>query len=203
MHSQKGCAIIYKLPKNGGLAQLVRASASHAEGRRFESAALHQQKSVFCQRTKGAFLHDVFRWAERDVHCVRDVSRRRDVRSAREKEHITATGGTASLCRRHNITCPQGQTSPKTRSATGHQQKASFVNRRKALFCIMCSAGAEGFAGQTLSLAPAAQTQRQQHSGLRQRVNAHHSACPFSQGQAMKRISHFLPKYPGECCQRV
>ena len=25
----------------GGLAQLVRASASHAEGRRFESAALH------------------------------------------------------------------------------------------------------------------------------------------------------------------
>ena len=42
-----GCAIIYKLPKNGGLAQLVRASASHAEGRRFESAALHQQNDVF------------------------------------------------------------------------------------------------------------------------------------------------------------
>ena len=33
------CAIIYKL--YGGLAQLVRASASHAEGRRFESATLH------------------------------------------------------------------------------------------------------------------------------------------------------------------
>ena len=28
----------------GGLAQLVRASASHAEGRRFESATLHQEK---------------------------------------------------------------------------------------------------------------------------------------------------------------
>ena len=32
--------------KNGGLAQLVRASASHAEGRRFESAALHQQRET-------------------------------------------------------------------------------------------------------------------------------------------------------------
>ena len=90
LHSQKGCAIIYKLPKNGGLAQLVRASASHAEGRRFESATLHQQKSVFCQATKGAFLHDVFRCAERDVRSVRDVPCRRDVRSAREKEHITS-----------------------------------------------------------------------------------------------------------------
>ena len=36
-----GCAIMYKLPIFGGLAQLVRASASHAEGRRFESATLH------------------------------------------------------------------------------------------------------------------------------------------------------------------
>ena len=38
---------------SGGLAQLVRASASHAEGRRFESATLHQNKKppfgvVFC-----------------------------------------------------------------------------------------------------------------------------------------------------------
>ena len=31
--------------KYGGLAQLVRASASHAEGRRFESATLHQTKT--------------------------------------------------------------------------------------------------------------------------------------------------------------
>lgn len=30
----------------GGLAQLVRASASHAEGRRFESATLHQSKII-------------------------------------------------------------------------------------------------------------------------------------------------------------
>ena len=30
--------------KYGGLAQLVRASASHAEGQRFESAALHQKR---------------------------------------------------------------------------------------------------------------------------------------------------------------
>ena len=50
-----------------------------------ESATLHQQKSVFCQATKGAFLHDVFRCAEHDVHYVRDVSYGRDVRSAREK----------------------------------------------------------------------------------------------------------------------
>ena len=32
-----------------------------AGGRRFESDYLHQQKSVFCRRTKGAFLNDVFR----------------------------------------------------------------------------------------------------------------------------------------------
>ncbi len=30
----------------GGLAQLVRASASHAEGRRFEPATLHQNKNT-------------------------------------------------------------------------------------------------------------------------------------------------------------
>ena len=46
LKSAGGCAIIYKLSKSGGLAQLVRASASHAEGRRFESAALHQQRGT-------------------------------------------------------------------------------------------------------------------------------------------------------------
>ena len=46
LKSAGGCAIIYKLSKSGGLAQLVRASASHAEGRRFESAALHQQRET-------------------------------------------------------------------------------------------------------------------------------------------------------------
>ena len=35
--------------KNGGLAQLVRASASHAEGRRFESATLHQKQQAAIQ----------------------------------------------------------------------------------------------------------------------------------------------------------
>ena len=30
----------------GGLAQLVRASASHAEGRRFEPATLHQNRNT-------------------------------------------------------------------------------------------------------------------------------------------------------------
>jgi len=47
------------------------------------------QKNVFCLPTKGAFLHDVFRCAEHDVHYVRNVSYGRDVRSAREKELIT------------------------------------------------------------------------------------------------------------------
>ena len=53
LKSAGGCAIIYKLSKSGGLAQLVRASASHAEGRRFESAALHQKKR---SRPKGGAL---------------------------------------------------------------------------------------------------------------------------------------------------
>ena len=59
--------VCYTTEDFGGLAQLVRASASHAEGRRFESAALHQQKSLFCLRTKETFLNDVFHCVERDV----------------------------------------------------------------------------------------------------------------------------------------
>lgn len=35
--------LCYNKQAFGGLAQLVRASASHAEGRRFESATLHQE----------------------------------------------------------------------------------------------------------------------------------------------------------------
>ena len=38
---EKSAGICYIIQVNGGLAQLVRASASHAEGRRFESATLH------------------------------------------------------------------------------------------------------------------------------------------------------------------
>ena len=54
--------------KSGGLAQLVRASASHAEGRRFESAALHQQKndvfgtSFFLSRADSNHVRKPQRW---------------------------------------------------------------------------------------------------------------------------------------------
>mgnify|MGYP006920694256 CR=1 FL=1 len=36
------------LRKNGGLAQLARASALHAEGQRFESVILHQSRT-YCE----------------------------------------------------------------------------------------------------------------------------------------------------------
>ena len=56
-----------------------------------ESATLHQQKSVFCLSTKGAFLNDVFRCAERDVCFASDVHFVRDARLRRVSgtHHIT------------------------------------------------------------------------------------------------------------------
>ena len=46
----------------GGLAQLVRASASHAEGRRFESATLHQKPANF-SRSLPVFTYSLFTFA--------------------------------------------------------------------------------------------------------------------------------------------
>ena len=40
----------------GGLAQLVRASASHAEGRRFESATLHHSKNTGLTNQSGVLF---------------------------------------------------------------------------------------------------------------------------------------------------
>ena len=57
-----------------------------------------KQKRAFVSQDKRPFLNDVFRYAERDAHFVRDVSFGSDVRFAREAEHIT------SLRQRRNIT---------------------------------------------------------------------------------------------------
>lgn len=49
--------VLFLTKSFGGLAQLVRASASHAEGQRFESAALHQISCLICLPDKsGNFL---------------------------------------------------------------------------------------------------------------------------------------------------
>ena len=43
-------------PKHGGIAQLARASALQAEGRRFDSDYLHHQKEAL-KFIQGLFLH--------------------------------------------------------------------------------------------------------------------------------------------------
>ena len=53
-------------------------------------------KKSLLSRTKDSFLNDVFRCAERDAHFVRDASCGRDVRFARETEHITSLRGNAA-----------------------------------------------------------------------------------------------------------
>ena len=46
---------------SGGLAQLVRASASHAEGQRFESATLHFLKTLETYVFRGFFFFCIFK----------------------------------------------------------------------------------------------------------------------------------------------
>ena len=74
------------------MAKFGIALGSGPRGRGFESRHSDQQKSVFCLKTKGAFLNDVFRCAERDVCFASDVHFVRDVRLRRVKSgthHIT------------------------------------------------------------------------------------------------------------------
>ena len=53
----------FRSTKYGGLAQLVRAPASHAGGHWFESSSLHQEKTLESQWFRGFFF--VFFWKKR------------------------------------------------------------------------------------------------------------------------------------------
>ena len=85
---------------------------------------LDNKKTSFVYQTKGVFLNDVFRCAERD-----GVMRPSDVMCASRvkvtlAEHITSLlpRQKTSLWRSHNITCPSGQTSHHS-SETGSGRK--------------------------------------------------------------------------------
>ena len=65
------------------------------------------KKASFVYRTKDAFLNDVFRCAERDVSCGRDVCFASDVRFARAKRNTSHH----FAAKPQNITMPHGKTS--------------------------------------------------------------------------------------------
>ena len=157
---EKGCAIIYKLPKNGGLAQLVRASASHAEGRRFESATLHQKQQAAIQAaccfwespradSKGAGVNDM------PVACQsRDPARPQAGESAtlhQQKEtgfvsvSICFFGGRTrrerceKTCRRHVFSATR-LALRRAGPPLAAMQESSFVCRGKSAFSVACFA---------------------------------------------------------------
>ena len=52
--------VLFLMKSFGGLAQLVRASASHAEGQRFESAALHHHGQPILMTLRQTQCHQGF-----------------------------------------------------------------------------------------------------------------------------------------------
>ena len=111
--------------KNGGLAQLVRASASHAEGRRFESAALHQKRLLSSDKRR---FFDRCVPLARNVMCTPRVMCPADVMCAprvkrntshhcdrRERHHCAA--GTTSLARKGNHHPTPVRSRPPTKKA--------------------------------------------------------------------------------------
>ena len=61
---------------HGGLAQLVRAPASHAGGHWFESSSLHHVKSLFCLPDKRGFLQWYPFLSERVIYLRYDIALR-------------------------------------------------------------------------------------------------------------------------------
>ena len=97
------------------MAKFGIALGSGPRGRGFESRHSDQQKSVFCLKTKGAFLNDVFRCAERDVCFASDVHFVRDVRLRRVSgtHHITLrqSRNTSLFAKQTTSLAPTAQTS--------------------------------------------------------------------------------------------
>ena len=104
LKSDIGCAIIYRLPKNGGLAQLVRASASHAEGRRFESATLHQSKIIRTTSSQSemgsdfAFLLMISKPAGRTVRANQDNAGKIILDTVRAERKHSGGSALAAVC---------------------------------------------------------------------------------------------------------
>ena len=122
---------ITKICGCGGIGRRARLRIWCPTTCRFDSCHPHQQKSLFCLPTKGTFLNDVFRFAERDALLVRDVRLRRVMRLRAWVEHITSLLRSKSITvQQHNITCPLGQTSLAFPLALPRKIFYTFVERR-------------------------------------------------------------------------
>ena len=139
------------------------------------------KKASFVKRQKAFFLHDVFRCAECDAHCVRDVSCGRDVRLRRVKGNTSqhcdrrelhhCAAGSTSLARKgkqHKKTGPPLSTNKKRRVSTRRFLHDVFrcAERDVHLRRVMCPAD--------VMCAPRVKRNTSQHCDRRER---HHCAA--------------------------